>query len=160
LIESESEFSVYFFNPNIFPYEEYLRRKEELIKFCEKQTISFIDDDYAYEKWKKITIGLEHEKERGARCNQCFRFRLEQTAKVAIAKSFSSFATTLSISRWKDMEQVHAAGVWAEAQVPGVKFLAINWRKEGGVERMQQVSAREQFYRQNYCGCEFSIRKP
>ena len=103
--------------------------------------------------------GLEAEPERGKRCLQCFRIRMLATAKLAFEQGFDCFATTLASSRWKSLEQIAQAGQWAAAQFEGVEFWEKNWRKGGLSERRRILLSENGFYNQQYCGCEFSMRK-
>ena len=101
---------------------------------------------------------MEQEPERGARCEQCFRMRLEATARKAVELGINVFTTTLASSRWKRLDQIERAGTAAEAAVPGSYFWARNWRKGGLQERRNQLLKEFGFYNQLYCGCEFSMR--
>lgn len=158
LIDSGIELTLFFYNPNIHPQEEYLRRKQESILFAKKVGIIFIDADYDPKSWFAQTKGMEHEPERGIRCTRCFDIRLSRTAQYAHEHDFSVFTTSLGISRWKNMQQVHACGHQAASVYPELIFWDHNWRKGGGSARMLEVSKREHFYQQNYCGCAYSLR--
>ncbi len=150
---------IYYYNPNIYPEEEYLTRKNESKRHAESLGIRWIDDDYNHENWCCAVKGLESEPERGKRCEMCFRYRLLATAKMAKAQGIAWFATTLASSRWKNLEQINAAGIWAAEQVGGVSFWAQNWRKDGLQERRNELLKAYNFYNQLYCGCEFSMPK-
>ena len=151
--------TVYYYNPNIFPLEEYETRKAEAKRFVTGQGLDFVDADYDYAGWKAGVCGLEEEPERGRRCLQCFRMRLLQTARYAEAHGFTTFTTTLASSRWKSLEQINEAGRWAASQVAGVAFWEQNWRKGGLQERRNELLRAYNFYNQLYCGCEFSRRR-
>ena len=155
---SKIKTSVYFYNPNIHPIEEYEIRKDENKKFCDKLGFEFIDADYDKDNWFKRVKGLENEPERGKRCTKCFDIRFERSALYAKENSFKVFATTLGISRWKDMNQINEAGLRAASRYDEVKYWDFNWRKEGGSSRMIEISKREHFYQQEYCGCVYSLR--
>ena len=155
---SEIKTSIYFYNPNIHPIEEYEIRKDENKKFCDKLGFEFIDADYDKDNWFKRVKGLENEPERGKRCTKCFDMRFERSALYAKENSFKVFATTLGISRWKDMNQINEAGLRAASRYDEVKYWDFNWRKEGGSSRMIEISKREHFYQQEYCGCVYSLR--
>ena len=155
---SEIKTSIYFYNPNIHPIEEYEIRKDENKKFCDKLGFEFIDADYDKDNWFKRIKGLENEPERGKRCTKCFDMRFERSALYAKENSFKVFATTLGISRWKDMNQINEAGLRAASRYDEVKYWDFNWRKEGGSSRMIEISKREHFYQQEYCGCVYSLR--
>lgn len=148
--------TVYYYNPNIYPFEEYEIRKAEAKRFVTSQGLSFVDADYDYDGWKEGVCGMENEPERGRRCLQCFKMRLLQTARYASEHGFTVFTTTLASSRWKSIEQINEAGQWAAAQVDGVTFWEQNWRKGGLQERRNQLLREYGFYNQLYCGCEFS----
>ena len=158
LFVSKIKTSVYFYNPNIHPIEEYEIRKDENKKFCDKLGFEFIDADYDKDNWFKRIKGLENEPERGKRCTKCFDIRFERSALYAKENSFKVFATTLGISRWKDMNQINEAGLRAASRYDEVKYWDFNWRKEGGSSRMIEISKREHFYQQEYCGCVYSLR--
>ena len=155
---SEIKTSIYFYNPNIHPIEEYEIRKDENKRFCDKLGFDFIDADYDKDNWFKRVKGLENEPERGKRCTKCFDIRFERSALYARENSFKVFATTLGISRWKDMNQINEAGLRAASRYDEVKYWDFNWRKEGGSSRMIEISKREHFYQQEYCGCVYSLR--
>ena len=115
-----------------------------------------IDDVYDHEAWRCAVRGLECEPERGQRCLQCFRFRLERAARYAHEHGFNVLTTTLASSRWKDLEQVDAAGSYACSLFPGLRWWGRNWRKGGLQERRSAIIREQNFYNQTWCGCEFS----
>ena len=172
---------IYYYNPNIYPREEYEIRKNESKRHAESLGILWIDDDRfrnnrlskseirtgasrpcGYEEmhtsWRQAVCGLENEPERGKRCEACFYHRLLATASKAQELGIPYFATTLASSRWKNLEQINAAGDKAAAEINGVHFWAQNWRKEGLQERRNELLKEYRFYNQLYCGCEFSQR--
>ena len=155
---SNIETTVFFYNPNIHPQEEYEIRKDENKRFCEKLGFNFIDADYDKDNWFERIQGLENEPERGARCTQCFDMRFERSALYAKENGFKVYATTLGISRWKDMDQINSSGEKAANRYDEIKYWDFNWRKKGGAARMIEISKREQFYQQEYCGCVYSLR--
>jgi len=158
LIASHIYFVLFFYNPNIHPHAEYQLRKEENVRYAKKREIPFIDADYDKDNWFARVAGLEMEPERGARCTICFDMRFERTALYAHENGFSLISSTLGISRWKDMEQINRCGVQATSRYPFMTYWTINWRKKGGSSRMIEVSKRENFYQQEYCGCVYSLR--
>lgn len=160
LINNNIKPTLYYFNPNIYPQEEYNIRKAECTRYAQSLGIEIIDGDYNHEQWLTHTTRLEKEPERGRRCLNCFKMRLLQTAQLANELGFKHFATTLASSRWKDLNQIAEAGHWATIQFQDVTFWDKNWRKEGLTERRKELLIENNFYNQNYCGCEFSIRKP
>lgn len=163
---------IHYFNPNIYPQEEYEIRKQESKRHAESLGIRWLDDDsadsptpccgYGHEQWREAVRGLEREPERGKRCEVCFYYRLLATAKKAQELGITWFATTLASSRWKNLEQVNAAGMRAEAtlnnQLPRVNFWAQNWRKDGLQDRRNALLKEYNFYNQMYCGCEYASR--
>lgn len=158
LLDSGIKFSVFFYNPNIHPLEEYKIRKDENKKFTQKNNIPFIDADYDIKNWFKQTKGMEWEPERGKRCSTCFEMRFLKTAEYAHKNNFDIFSSTLGISRWKDMDQINQAGKWAAKKIPNLEYWTFNWRKNNGSQRMLSISKDENFYKQEYCGCIYSLR--
>lgn len=207
--------TIFFYNPNIWPEEEYLKRKYEIIRYAGEIGVEIADfdrfdegaaiNDFAcsYKKasesreadypdamqqdakygacalraiqkhqmqdicssaqwsdahnlWRSKVEHLADEPERGARCLECFKYRLAEAAKYASEHGFDTFTTTLASSRWKDINQVFEAGKYAAALYPGVTFWDKNWRRGGLYERRNELA--KQFYNQSYCGCEFSLR--
>lgn len=155
---SEIDYTIYFYNPNIHPRDEYELRKAENIRFAEKNGIPFVDADYDTDNWFARAKGLEWEPERGARCTMCFDMRFERTALYAFENGFPVITSCLGISRWKNMAQINGSGERAAAKYPGVSYWTFNWRKQGGAARMVEISKRENFYMQEYCGCVYSLR--
>ena len=157
---------IFYYNPNIFPLEEYEIRKNESKRHAECLGIRWIDGDYDHEAWLGSVCGLEGEPERGRRCLQCFTIRLTEAARVARRLAIPNFATTLASSRWKSLDQINRAGLLAEETVNAegplsdfkVSFWPQNWRKGGLQERRNQLLKEFDFYNQQYCGCEFSQR--
>jgi len=158
LLASEIDFSIFFYNPNIHPVQEYEIRKEENIAFAKKHDIPFIDADYDKDNWFARVKGLEWEPERGKRCTACFDMRFERTALYAHEHGFPVISSSLGISRWKDMNQINDSGVRAASRYPEIEYWTYNWRKNGGSARMYEIAKRENFYKQEYCGCVYSLR--
>lgn len=150
--------TIYYYNPNIFPREEYETRKAESKRHAESLGIEWIDEDWDHEGWLGCVKGMEGEPERGSRCEECFTMRLTAAAHKAVELGIGWFTTTLASSRWKRLDQIERAGLAAEAAVPGSHFWAQNWRKGGLQERRNQLLKEYDFYNQRYCGCEFSMR--
>jgi hypothetical protein len=156
--------TIFYYNPNIFPLEEYEIRKQESKRHAEGLGISWIDGDYDHASWLSGICGLEQEPERGRRCEQCFTLRLTAAARKAQELGIEWFTTTLASSRWKSLEQIERAGLAAEKIVNSspstfnVHFWARNWRKGGLQERRNQLLREYGFYNQLYCGCEFSMQ--
>jgi predicted adenine nucleotide alpha hydrolase (AANH) superfamily ATPase len=152
------DFTVFFYNPNIHPREEYELRKAENIAYARQFNVPFVDADYDPDNWFARVRGLEMEPERGSRCTACFDMRLERTALYAHEHGFAVITSALGISRWKDMQQVNGCGARAVARYPGITYWDHNWRKGGGSARMIEISKHENFYQQEYCGCVYSLR--
>ena len=150
--------TIFFYNPNIHPKREYEIRKNENIKFAEKLNIKFVDADYDVSNWFDQIKGLENEPERGKRCTKCFDMRFLRTAIYAKNNGFNVFTSSLGISRWKDMQQINDCGERAAAMFLGLNYWTYNWRKKGGAARMYEIAKRENFYKQEFCGCLFSLR--
>ena len=159
LADAGIDFSVFFYNPNIHPEREYLIRKEENKRYAEQHGIPFIDADYDTDVWFSRTKGWENEPERGARCTQCFDLRFERTALYAHEHGFTVFASSLGMSRWKDLDQINDCGQRAASRYPDLLFWTHNWRKCGGSARAVELAKQEHFYRQKYCGCVYSLRQ-
>ena len=162
--------TIFYYNPNIFPREEYEIRKNESKRHAESLGLTWIDGDYDHEQWRQDVCGLEDEPERGRRCEQCFVLRLTVAARKAQELGIRYFTTTLASSRWKSLEQIERAGHIAEQTVNftqkepsllcnSVTFWDQNWRKGGLQDRRNQLLKEFDFYNQQYCGCEFSQRK-
>ncbi len=152
------DYTIFFYNPNIHPREEYDLRKEENIRFAEKNGIPFVDADYDADQWFARAKGLEWEPERGTRCTMCFDMRFERTALYAHENGFGVITSCLGISRWKNMDQINASGERAASKYPELTYWTFNWRKKGGAQRMLEISKQERFYMQEYCGCIYSLR--
>jgi len=151
--------TIFYYNPNIYPREEYEIRKQESKRHAESLGIRWIDGDYDHEGWLQDVCGMENEPERGRRCEQCFTLRLTKAAQEARKLGLQYFTTTLASSRWKSLEQINRAGQIAQQTVEGTVFWDQNWRKGGLQERRNQLLREFNFYNQLYCGCEFSQRK-
>ena len=156
---SNIQYSIFFYNPNIHPEREYMLRKEENIRFAEKHNIPFIDADYDTDNWFERAKGMEWEPERGVRCTMCFDMRFDRTALYAYENGFNVISSSLGISRWKDMKQINDCGKRAADKYPDISYWDYNWRKGGGSARMIEISKRENFYQQEYCGCVYSLRE-
>ena len=152
------DFTIFFYNPNIHPKKEYEIRKDENIRFAEKYGVPIVDAEYDTDNWYARAKGMEFEPERGSRCAMCFDMRMERTALYAHENSFDTIATSLGISRWKDLNQVNEAGKNAANKYEGLTYWDYNWRKNGGSACNMEICKTEKFYQQEYCGCAFSLR--
>lgn len=158
LLASGINYTIFFYNPNIHPLKEYELRKNENMRFADKHNVPFIDADYDRDNWFARAKGMEMEPERGIRCTMCFDMRFERTALYAHEHGFDVITSSLGISRWKNMDQINDSGIRAAAPYPNLVYWTFNWRKQGGSARMLEISKREQFYQQEYCGCAYSLR--
>lgn len=155
------EISVLYYNPNIYPKEEfYFRSKEQedlINKMKTKNKISFISLGHKDEDFYKKIKGFEKEKEGGKRCKKCFELRLEFTGNHAKEHSFDYFTTTLSISPHKNSQLLNQIGKEISEKV-NVKYLYSDFKKKEGFKRSTILSQIYGIYRQDYCGCEYSLR--
>lgn len=158
LLNNDFKPILYYYNPNIYPEEEYLIRKNECTRYALSLGLDIIDGDYAHAAWLDCVRGLEQEPERGARCMQCFQLRMNKSAEKANELGINLFATTLASSRWKNLNQISEAGRVAAERFPAVYFYDKNWRRGGLQERRNILLKQNGFYNQLYCGCEFSMR--
>ncbi|MBY0580695.1 MAG: epoxyqueuosine reductase QueH [Rickettsiales bacterium] len=158
MVESGINLTIFFYNPNIHPKKEYEIRKDENVKYAKKLGIDFIDADYDVQNWFKRAKGLELEPERGKRCTMCFDMRFDRTALFAYENGFEIITSSLGISRWKNMEQINECGVKSASKYPGIIYWTYNWRKDGGSSRMYEIAKDESFYKQEFCGCVYSLR--
>ena len=158
IIASGIDFTIFFYNPNIHPKKEYDLRKDENIRFAEKHNIRFIDADYDVDNWFERAKGMEMEPERGIRCTMCFDMRFERTALYAFENGFDIISSSLGISRWKNFDQINDSGIRSASHYEGIRYWTYNWRKKGGSARMLEISKKEEFYMQEYCGCAYSLR--
>ena len=142
---------LYFSNSNIHPRDEYDRRLGETGRFAKIYGLELVVDDYDHERWRDAVRGYEAEREKGKRCDICFRYNLGRTARAARAAGISRFSTTLTLSPHKKSVRVFGAG----ERFPG--FVPIDFKKRDGQKKSSEISGKYGLYRQNYCGCEFSI---
>jgi predicted adenine nucleotide alpha hydrolase (AANH) superfamily ATPase len=154
-----AEFSVtlYFFNPNIYPIDEYQKRLETVRQVACEARLELIEGPYQPEEWLTLMRGHEKDAEGGERCEMCFTLRLGETAKRAKVNGFEFFASTLTVGRNKKAAVINPLGKKWAAQF-GLKFLAEDFKKDGGQVKTDKESHRLGLYRQNYCGCVFSMR--
>jgi len=153
----DADVTVFFYNPNIHPRAEYELRKEENRRFAAKLGVPFVDADYDPDAWYKRARGMEFDPERGGRCTMCFDMRMDRTALYASEWGFDAIATTNSTSRWKDEAQVDGSGRRAAAKY-GLGYWGDDWKTDAMTERKYVINAENSFYKQEYCGCSFSLR--
>ena len=155
------EITVFYYNPNIFPENEYTKRileQQMLIDYMpKKHLVSFLAGNYDRERFFEITSGLEHLKEGGERCFRCYELRLEEAARIAKEGGFEYFTTTLSISPLKNADKLNEIGMKVGKKY-GVQYLQSDFKKKNGYKRSVELSNEYGLYRQDYCGCEFSYR--
>ena len=153
--------TVFYYNPNIFPESEYTKRiLEQQMLICEmkvKHPVSFTAGHYDKERFYEMARGMEHLKEGGERCLKCYELRLREAAKIAKEGGFEYYTTTLSISPLKNADRLNEIGTRL-ANEYGVKYLQSDFKKRNGYKRSIELSKEFGLYRQDYCGCEFSIR--
>lgn len=148
---------VYFYNPNIMPTDEYELRLAEMKRFCNKINVPIIVGKNEHEEWLTSVAGFETAPEGGERCEKCFMKRLSEAAQKAQEESCDAFATTLTMSPRKNVKLINKIGQEL-ANFYGLKFIDEVWRDNEGYKKACALSKEEGFHRQNYCGCEFSIR--
>lgn len=153
------DITVFYYNPNIDTNEEYLKRKEEQIRFIKefksKNKLSFLDCDYDKESFMKTIKGYEKEPEGGLRCPKCFLLRLEKTAQKAKELGYDYFGTTLTVSPYKNSKLLNEIGLSLETKYD-LKYLISDFKKQNGYLKSIELSKKYHLYRQNYCGCEYS----
>lgn len=154
------EITIFFFNPNIYPEQEYRRRKEELegMLAAMKSDVKMIEGAYEPRVFYEMAQGREHDAERGQRCMLCYALRLEETARYAAENGFDYFCTTLSISPHKDAEKLNETGLMLQEKHRAA-YLVSDFKKKNGYLKSLELSKQYGLYRQEYCGCEFSIRR-
>ncbi len=155
-LKEEYTVELYFYNPNIFPKEEYNKRLEETRRVADEFSLNLICADYDHESWLERVKGLEKEPEKGKRCLVCYADRLGETAKLAKKRGFDCFDSTLTVSPHKDAKAISSIGQNL-AKKYNIKFLNKDFKKQDGFKKACAVSRELNLYRQNYCGCEFSI---
>lgn len=155
---------LYFYNPNIYPKSEYFRRLKELILYSKKLNIKLIIDHFQPIVWQNYIKGLESEMEKGLRCNKCFELRLTQTYLKAAELNIPFFSTTLTVSPHKISKNIfntafNIQNKFFQTDKFNPKFVDIDFKKENGFLETIKIAKLENFYRQNYCGCQYSIRQ-
>ncbi|WP_346663731.1 epoxyqueuosine reductase QueH [uncultured Merdimonas sp.] len=156
------QITVFYYNPNIFPESEYTRRIVEqqmlIDRMRTKHPVSFLAGNYEKDRFYEMAEGLEEAKEGGARCMKCYELRLREAAKVAKSGEFDYFTTTLTISPLKNAARLNEIGRKLEEEY-GVAYLPSDFKKKNGYKRSVELSKEYGLYRQDYCGCEFSMRE-
>ncbi len=152
--------TVLYYNPNISPREEYEKRKAEQLRLIRsmpvKYEVNFLDCEYDCSEFFNISKGYENCREGGERCFRCYRLRLEKTAEIAKQKGFDYFCTTLSISPLKNAQKINEIGFDIQNKT-GIKWLPSDFKKKEGYKQSIELSREYDLYRQNFCGCIFSM---
>ncbi|MEG1582008.1 MAG: epoxyqueuosine reductase QueH [Clostridia bacterium] len=158
-LEKDYEVTIFYYNPNIFPFEEYVRRRDEQIRFVHEKypNMKLIIADYDNDNFEKLCVGHEKDEEGGLRCEKCFYKRLLATAQQT-KQGYDIFATTLTVSPHKNFETINVIGNKI-AEETNTKYLPSNFKKEDGYLRSLQLSKEYNLFRQTYCGCKYSIHK-
>jgi predicted adenine nucleotide alpha hydrolase (AANH) superfamily ATPase len=155
LMSEGHQLTGYYYNPNIYPIEEYSQRLKAAEIVADTMNFLIVAPPYAPEKWLESTTNLAHEPEGGKRCDVCFRIRLQATYNYMRENDFDAFTTTLTIGPQKSAETVNRIG----KEIGGDKFIVKDFKKQAGFQRANQLAKQLLIYRQNYCGCMYSIRK-
>jgi predicted adenine nucleotide alpha hydrolase (AANH) superfamily ATPase len=159
LLSSYFKITVFYYNPNIYPAEEYQMRSMEQKRFCEsfpgKYPITFVEGKYDTNEFYEMAKGLEQAKEGGERCYKCYELRLRKTCEYAKAHDFDFFTTTLSISPMKNAKWLNEIGGKLEEEYK-ISYLYSDFKKKNGYKRSIQLSAEYNLYRQSFCGCIYS----
>ncbi|MCP4652208.1 MAG: epoxyqueuosine reductase QueH [Candidatus Omnitrophica bacterium] len=142
-----------FFNPNIYPHQEYQKRLDSCRCLKDLKSIELIEEQYLAQDWLDLCQGFEKEPENGRRCLLCYAMRLERTYELAKASKFDCFTTTLTISPHKNSRIINEMG----NKIGGDYFLACDFKKEDGFKKTIELAKQNNFYRQNYCGCVYSL---
>ena len=154
--------TVFYYNPNIFPEEEYRKRVEEMKRLISEMDfvnpVSFLEGEYIPQDFFDMAKGLEKVPEVGERCFKCYRMRMEETAKLAEKQGFDYFTTTLSISPLKNAAKINEIGEEL-GEIYKVEHLPSDFKTKNGYKRSIELSAEHHLYRQNYCGCVYSRRE-
>lgn len=148
---------VYFYNPNIYPAEEYQKRLEAEKILCRHLNVELIEGEFDTENFYSCAKGLENEPEKGRRCVECFKLRLEKTARLCAEHGIENFTTSIVISPHKNFQLLSSLGKEI-AEKYHLNYLAIDFKKKDGFLKTNKLSKELNLYRQNYCGCKFSLR--
>ncbi len=158
-LRDRARLTLFFYNPNIYPEEEYIRRRDEVYRLVERARggLTVSCGSYCPDVFESAARGYETCPEGGGRCGECFRLRLTETARHAAEGRYDAFTTTLTVSPHKDARLINEIGGEVSRSV-GVPFLPCDFKKRDGYARSVELSRRYGLYRQNYCGCRFSLR--
>ena len=157
------DITILYYNPNIEPYEEYIKRKEEEIRFIGEypaaNRLDIMDCDYDNDTFHDRVRGLEEAKEGGSRCFICYELRLDMTAKTAKEHGYDYFGTTLSVSPYKNSAKLNEIGLKLSEEYD-IQYLISDFKKKNGYKHSIELSKEYNLYRQDYCGCVFSMKSP
>ncbi len=155
------DLTLLWYNPNLYPEAEFDLRRRTQLELIEKMGLAdrvrVLTEPWRAEDYRAVVPGLENEPEGGRRCTECFRLRLRETARIARREGFDFFCTTLTLSRYKDAVRINALGEEI-AREEGVAWLPSDFKKQGRETRSAELARYYELYRQNYCGCEYSLR--
>ena len=147
----------YFYNPNIFPDDEYQKRLEAQRTLCKHFDIELVEAEYNPQEYYEYVKGFEKEPEKGLRCEKCFELRLQKTAEYAKSINADCFTTSIVISPHKNFVKLSEIGDKISSNM-GIKYLAVDFKKKDGFLKTNKISKELNLYRQNYCGCKFALR--
>ena len=158
-LKEEYDLTIFYYNPNIYPREEYQKRLAEQQKYVSLIGLDIVLVDGTYidnADFESHCVGLENEKEGGARCSVCFAYRLDKTAQYAKQNGYDIFATTLTVSPHKNAKVINDIGLKI-AQKYNIEYLVADFKKQDGYLKSIRLSQKYSLYRQNYCGCKYSL---
>ena len=158
----EYDVTVFFFNPNIAPEREYILRRDEAKRYALEvfgSKVGFEEGAFRPDVFLEAVKGYENEPEGGRRCEICFRLRLEETARYARENGYSHFCTTLTVSPHKNALLINRLGEELARNYEGLNYLPSDFKKRNGFGRSVEISKKHELYRQNYCGCVFSMKQ-
>jgi predicted adenine nucleotide alpha hydrolase (AANH) superfamily ATPase len=153
---SDYEVTLFFYNPNIWPQEEWSKRLAAVEKLAGIYNLPLIIDDSGVEDWLIMASPLSQEPEQGRRCQLCYEWRLRQTATRADQEGYAYFATSLTVSPYKDREAINQAGQLV-AKAVKANYVLTNFQENNGYRHSIELSRQYGLYRQKYCGCKFSL---
>ena len=152
------DITILYYNPNIYPYKEYKKRKDEQVRLISNfKGVKIIDCDYDNDIYNEVIKGLENEPERGSRCTKCFYLRLDKTGEIAKKNNFEYFGTTLTVSPYKNARLLNEIGEDISKKYD-IKWLYSDFKKNDGYKKSIELSKKYDLYRQDYCGCIYSKR--
>jgi predicted adenine nucleotide alpha hydrolase (AANH) superfamily ATPase len=156
-LKKDFDVTFFYYNPNIYPEEEYLRRLDDVKTISKIYSIPLIIDNYEIKKWMKLTSDFKNEPEGGKRCDICFKVRLEKTAITAKKLRYDIFCTTLTVSPHKNQKIINSLGAEIAASRK-IDFYQADFKKKDGFKKTMELSKKLNLYHQNYCGCIYSMR--